>query len=205
MTRIKICGLTRPEDVELAIGLGVNAVGFVLEPSSPRCVSKETLAELLRRVPANVDAVLVFGPSPERLPESVRSAVQSLPPRPATDRWLGCLRLRRDRPPGPVPHELESAEAIVLDAFHPSAYGGTGRTVDWDVAAGIVRAWPKPIVLAGGLTPDNVAEAVDRVSPWGVDVSSGVEQRPGIKDRSLLIDFVRAVRDADAQKKARER
>ncbi|MCX7800664.1 MAG: phosphoribosylanthranilate isomerase [Fimbriimonadales bacterium] len=205
MTRIKICGLTRPADVELAVELGADAVGFVLEPTSPRCVDLESLPDLLRWVPEGVDAVLVYGPPPASLPEARFSAVQSLPPRPAAGRWLGCLRLGPKFRLGSLPRELEPAEAVVLDAFDRGSYGGTGRTVDWEAAAAVVGAWPKPVVLAGGLAPENVAEAVRRVRPWGVDVSSGVEARPGVKDPARLAAFVQAVREADEQKKARER
>ncbi len=110
--------------------------------------------------------------------------------------------------------ELREAEAIVLDAFHPGAYGGTGKAVDWGLAARFVGSCAKPVILAGGLRPENVGEAVRAVRPFAVDVSSGVEAEPGRKDPERLRAFFRAVREADleleatggaAQKKARER
>ncbi|MFN3684250.1 MAG: phosphoribosylanthranilate isomerase [Fimbriimonadaceae bacterium] len=214
MTRVKICGLTRPEDLLLAVELGADAVGFVLEPSSPRCVPPDRLRTLLEAVPVWVSRVLVFGPRPERLPEAPFDWVQCLPPAPPAGRWIGCLRAGPAWDPSQSLEAFGQAEAIVLDAFHPGAFGGTGRTVDWDLAAGFAAQCPKPVILAGGLHPDNVAEAIRAVRPYAVDVSSGVEARPREKDHGRLRAFFEAVRAADAedrpegsvrQKKARER
>lgn len=214
MTRVKICGLTRLEDVLLAVEAGADAVGFVLEPTSPRCVPPDRLRALLEAVPAWVSRVLVYGPRPEVLPDVPFDYVQCLPPAPPAGRWLGCVRLGPERVPCPDLGEFQGAEAIVLDAFHPGAYGGTGRTVDWGLAARFASGCGKPVILAGGLRPENVGEAIRTVRPYAVDVSSGVEARPGEKDHGWLRAFLQAVLEADfearpeatgRQKKARER
>lgn len=214
MTRIKICGLTRAEDVRLAVEMGADAVGFVLEPSSPRCVPPDRLRPLLEAVPVWVARVLVFGPSPETLPDLPFDFVQCLPPAPPSVRWLACLRAGPGWEGTGGLAAFDGAEAIVLDAFHPTDFGGTGRTVDWDLAASFAAECPKPVILAGGLRPENVAKAVHTVRPYAVDVSSGVESRPGEKDHGRMRAFFEAVRGADlerlrqeagTQKKARER
>lgn len=196
MIWVKICGLRREEDARLAQDLGANALGFVFEPSSPRYVGSpqwapEWLADLESERVAVFGPVRVDGLSP--LFESVQGIEW-----PALEEGTARKRQPVLRVEPGVLDRLESAaqgaERIVLDAPHPSAYGGTGQTVDWGLAAEIVAASPLPVVLAGGLTPENVAAAIARVHPFGVDVSSGVELAPGVKDPAKLKAFFEAVK-----------
>lgn len=205
MTRVKICGLTRPEDVECAIDCGASAVGFVFEPTSPRCILNFDTAEDAFAVATGYSTrVAVFGHYP--LLESAGvdmdrfvsllgkcNAVQALnePPLFHGKKFL-VIRLPADKPPA-----TENVDAIVLDAFDPVMLGGTGKPPDWRAAAEYQRTIDKPFVLAGGLTPENVREAIHVVRPYAVDVSSGVEREPGKKDHGRIRAFFDAVRDAD--------
>ncbi len=207
MTRVKICGLTRPEDVECAIDSGASAVGFVFEPSSPRFIIAASDAEAALAVPAvYLMRVAVFGHYPLRNAADVDmsrfvsllaecNAVQSLD---APEMFHGS-RYQVVRLPSDVSVDPNSVEAVVLDAFDPASYGGTGKTLDWDLAAEFVRGFSKPTILAGGLTPDNVYDAIRIVRPYGVDVSSGVEDAPGIKDHGRIRSFLAAVAAADRE------
>lgn len=198
--RIKICGLTTTSDVEAACMLGVDAIGFVLEPSSPRFVgSYENLNELCWAAAPFVTTVSVFARpifdetlvSPTMLDQATEYSNFR---RPASN----CILARRVKPgqsPESVVEGSESFGALMLDAFVEGVHGGTGKILDWDLAGRIVELSPRPVILAGGLTPDNVAEAIERVQPAGVDVSSGVEASPGRKDFVKMRDFVRAVRE----------
>ncbi len=206
--RVKICGLARREDAEWALECGTDALGFVDEPSRPRYVGADPEK---RRIPAALGpyalSVAVFGRY-RKLTQEQQDAmycttfqyVSGNPPAarrgmPVVRPGVGwdtetCLREVRRRV------DKECADAIVLDAFHPSAYGGSGLALDWDLAAEIVRLAPRPVILAGGLTPDNVAQAVRRVRPYAVDVSSGIEESPGVKDKIKVRDFIQAARGA---------
>mgnify|MGYP006276573531 CR=1 FL=1 len=196
---IKICGMTRAEDAVAAVAAGATAVGFVFWPGSPRVVTPVAAAAIARIVPAQVQKVGVFV---DATPEEIREVVRTV--------GLDVVQL----------HGAESAASaealnvpvwkafgvdervdvlgwpghmlVLLDAIDPRAKGGTGRTIDWGAAAEL--AGQRPVVLAGGLTPDNVGEAIGRVRPYGVDVSSGVEQAPGIKDHEKVQRFVAAAR-----------
>lgn len=202
--RWKVCGITNPDDAACAVAAGADALGFVLWPWSPRAVTLEATAEIAAGLPAEIRLVGVFvDPSEEELrraTEGVRldflqlhgdesPAVCAAAPRPV---WKA-LRLA----PGTTPQRAqELADAypnttLVVDAGVDGRYGGTGEAADWDAAAHLAAA--RPVLLAGGLNPDNVAEAVARVRPWGVDVSSGVEAAPGHKDHEKLQAFARAL------------
>lgn len=195
MTRVKICGITRLEDALVAIEMGVHALGFVLEPSSPRYVGGR--GDLLRAVaslPPFVSTVAVYGVRGAGHTdwEQVASAVQAVEgesPKPL----LRTLRLQSEADIERLSDVIRGATALVLDAFHPAQMGGTGRTVDWSLAAKVSAMSPVPVILAGGLTPDNVAEAAYVVRPYAVDVSSGVESEPGVKDPRKMEAFIRAV------------
>ncbi|MCW5942150.1 MAG: phosphoribosylanthranilate isomerase [Fimbriimonadaceae bacterium] len=198
VTRLKICGLTNRADAEYALELGADALGFVLEPSSPRHVGDDAdLLAWVRSVHPFVTTVAVFGESVREDRLGPFTALQSLCPAAKSDRKV--IRAFRPRHAGAMA-ELsalcDGADALLLDAYHPQAYGGTGTRVDWELAAGIVAGAPIPVILAGGLTPENVAEAIRRVRPSAVDVSSGVEFRAGAKDHGLMRAFVEAVRAA---------
>lgn len=194
MTFIKFCGMTREEDVALACTLGVDAVGFVLWPKSPRYVSAARVAALVRHLPSAVTPVGVFvSPSSEDIVAARDAGVRVVQVHgsPAAaiegDVWMatsldvGVAGLAPD-------------VTVVLDAHDPVRHGGTGRTIDWRRAAAVAAT--RRVMLAGGLTPDNVADAIRQVRPFGVDVASGIEDRPGIKNAQAMTAFVAAVRKA---------
>lgn len=205
MTRIKICGLTREEDVDAAIEAGADALGFVFYPPSPRYVTPERAAQLIRRVPPFVSTVGLFVNASEAdLRHTLATAPLSLlqfhgdeTPE-ACQRWdRPWLRAARVKPGLDLVQYAASfagAQALLLDAF-VEGYGGGGHTFDWRL---IPANLPLPLVLSGGLNPDNVAAAITQVRPMAVDVSSGVEAAKGIKDHARMKAFVAAVRAADA-------
>ncbi|CBV42121.1 phosphoribosylanthranilate isomerase [Halomonas elongata] len=203
-TRVKFCGLTRPEDVDAAVALGADALGFVLWPGSKRAIELDRLAELAARVPAFVTRVGLFV-DPE--PQWVARAAEHLdllqfhgdesPSRCAASGrpWIKALRMRDDLDLEVAARDYEGARALLLDAYRPGMPGGTGETFDW---SRIPATLAKPVILAGGLTPANVAEAIATVAPFAVDVSGGIEAAPGRKDVAAMTAFLDAVRLADA-------
>ena len=203
-TRIKICGLTRPQDVRAAVELGADAIGFVFYPPSPRAVSIDQAAELVALLPPFITAVGLFV-NPSR--EEIRAVLERVPLQllqfhgDETDAdcaghgrpWIKAARMR----PGVDLVEFAAshprASGILVDAF-VEGYGGGGRTFDWSL---IPDGFVRPLVLSGGLDADNVADAVRRLRPWAVDVSSGVESGKGIKDAARIAAFIDGVRQAD--------
>jgi phosphoribosylanthranilate isomerase len=202
--RWKVCGITNAEDAGRAVAAGADAVGFVLWPRSPRAVSIEDAAAIGRQLPAGVWKVGVFvDPSPEELADAAERAeldfVQlsgdeapqlcAAAPRPA---WKA-LRLAPGTSPDTAQQQADAypAATLVVDAGVPGEYGGTGRFADWAAAAHL--ATRRPVVLAGGLRAENVGAAIEQVRPWGVDVSSGVEVEPGLKDEHKLSAFAQAL------------
>lgn len=204
-TRIKICGLTRAEDVDAAVQAGADAIGLVFYPPSPRFVPPETAAHLAARVPPFVDVVGLFvNPAAD----FVRQVLAQVPVRTlqfhgdesqegcaAYGRpWLKAARVR----PGLDLLEFaslhQSASGLLLDAF-VEGYGGGGRRFDWSLIPPELER--RRLVLSGGLDADNVGEAVRRIRPWAVDVSSGVEIDKGIKSAERIAAFVAGVRNAD--------
>lgn len=182
----------------MAADLGANALGFVHEPSSPRFVG-EGEYKWIERLPPFVMKVAVFGRVTKNVPQGVFDLVQGAEwdvfPMPFPKR-LHVLRLRAGQRADDLVNQTINASALVLDAYKDEQYGGTGHVVDWDLAAEIVQRSARPVVLAGGLTPDNVAKAIERVRPYAVDVSSGIESMPGIKDLVKLRDFIHAAKGA---------
>jgi phosphoribosylanthranilate isomerase len=201
---VKICGLCREEDVACAVAAGADCVGFVLYDKSPRCVSSARLAALTALVPPGVVRVgVVVNASPEALAEAVRvgrlDVIQFHGDE--ADETVAAFSLARAwrvvRLGSPAAVELAAlmpGEVLVADAGGAAGRGGTGTLCDWTQAAGLARR--RRVLLAGGLRPENVAEAVRQVQPWGVDVSSGVEVAPGIKDHDRVRRFVAAARSA---------
>jgi phosphoribosylanthranilate isomerase len=202
LTRVKICGLTRIEDVQAAVAAGADAVGFVFVPETPRHVTVEWAAELRRQVPPFVSAVGLFvNVAPEQVLETVRAvrldAVQlhgSETPEEAAAcqphvRVIKAFRVRGSETLGELAQYREAADAFLLDAWVPGVHGGTGARFDWGLAVQALSAG-RPVILAGGLNPGNVAEAVRTVRPFAVDVSSGVESGPGRKDAVMIRDFI---------------
>lgn len=190
---VKICGLTTPEAVDQAVLAGADAVGFVLA-TSPRQVDLPTLRRLAERVPTDVIKVAVFREAPlALLPElvgvvDVIQADAPLPPLPEGLRGLPALADGPDL----ARRAADAGEWLLVDG--PRG-GGRGEPANWARVA--VVAVGRRLVLAGGLRPENVAEAVSRVRPWGVDVSSGVERSPGDKDPARVAAFVAAARGGD--------
>lgn len=199
MTRVKICGITSVADAVLVAEAGADAIGLIFWPSSKRHVDVARAQEIARAVPPFVSLVGVFV---DETPDAVRtiadavglSAVQLHGSERAAD-WARFPRPVLKAMPVEAYADSEwkvARAAILVDAHDPVTIGGTGRTVDWDEAKAIAAA--RPLVLAGGLTPENVAQAVAHVRPWGVDVASGVERSPGVKDPDKVRAFVAAAR-----------
>jgi phosphoribosylanthranilate isomerase len=200
-TRVKICGICRAEDAAWAVELGASAIGFVFWPSSPRYIEPARARDIVAHFPPHVTAVGVFVDQP---PAHVAEVAALVP--------LGAVQLHGTESIAafadvaqplikavPVTAEFDAARlsdipsfvTVLLDAHDPIRRGGTGRTIDWRVAAEIARR--RPTILSGGLTSTNVAEAIKQVRPHMVDVSSGVESAPGCKDSDKLKEFFAAV------------
>lgn len=204
-TRIKICGLTRPEDVHSAVSAGVDAIGLVFYGVSQRYVEPELGRKLAMLVPPFVTRV---GLLVNEEPVTVREILASVPLEllqfhgdedEAYCRQFGVpyIKAARVRPGVDLVEfaaSFPSARALLLDAFSES-YGGAGRTFDWSL---IPQPLPLPIILSGGLSSVNVADGIRKLRPWAVDVSSGVESAKGIKDAAKMAAFVAAVKHADA-------
>lgn len=202
-TRIKICGLTREEDVRAAVNAGADAIGFVFYPPSPRFVPFERAAQLARLIPPFVTTVGLFV-EPGR--DFVAAALQTVPLQVlqfhGDETEADCLgfglpyikaaRMRQGLDLLKYAASFPGAQGLLLDAF-VEGYGGGGETFDWSL---IPDRLPMPLILSGGLSAANVGEAVRRVRPWAVDVSSGVESAKGIKDAALITDFVAGVEHA---------
>ncbi|WP_422102185.1 phosphoribosylanthranilate isomerase [Vreelandella sp.] len=204
-TRIKFCGLTRPDDIAQAVALGVDALGFVMWPKSSRSITPEALQVLAAQVPAFVTRVGLFVNQPAELIEQCLPHLDLIQfhgdesaafcqqfGRP----WIKALRMRDDLDLHQAASEYAVAQALLLDAYRPGVPGGTGETFDW---SRIPASFEKPVILAGGLTADNIAAAVAQVAPYAVDVSGGIEASPGVKDASLMTSFVRHVAQANSR------
>ena len=203
-TRIKICGLTREADVEAAVAAGADAIGFVLYPPSPRYVTPQRAAELAKRIPPFVDVVGLFV---NEAPAVVQAACEALPInllqfhgdedaaycRGFSRPYLRAARVRPGLDLVEFARSFPEARGLLLDAF-VEGYGGGGHVFDWTL---IPPGLPGYLVLSGGLNAENVGDAVRRVRPVAVDVSSGVEMSKGIKDHAKIAAFVAAVRKAD--------
>jgi phosphoribosylanthranilate isomerase len=204
MTWVKICGITRREDALVAAGLGANALGFVFWPGSPRFIDAAAAGAIVRSLPPGVAAVGVFVDQPlEHVEEVARSADLRAVQLHGSETAEYCQRLAVPiiKAVGAGPTFRAAAATLwpsnvmlLLDADDPDRRGGTGAMANWPEAAAVARI--RRIVLAGGLTPDTVAEAIRVVRPFGVDVSSGVESRPGVKDTDRMKRFIAAARAA---------
>lgn len=205
-TAVKICGITRPEDALAAARAGAHAVGLVFYAPSPRYVTPARAAEIIRVLPPFVTTVGLFvdaraeevsstlaevpvgllqfhgGETPEFCRQFKRPYVKAVRVKPGVD----LLQYARD---------FYDAKALLLDAFVEGLHGGSGAAFDWSL---IPRGLPLPVILSGGLTPENVMDAVRRVRPSAVDVSSGVESAKGIKDAQKIAAFIKGVRSGDA-------
>jgi phosphoribosylanthranilate isomerase len=204
-TRVKICGITNLADTQAAVAAGADALGFNFYEGSPRHISLKAAAEISKQLPPFVMRAGVFVNTDEDLvTRAISECNLSLlqfhgdePPEFCTQFGLMSMKAFRIRDVESL-KELPQfqTDAYLLDAFSPEARGGTGERFNWDLAIE-AQKFGKPIFLAGGLTPENVAEAVRKVRPFGVDVSSGVESSPGKKDHAKIRAFIAAVREAD--------
>ncbi|GAA3908319.1 phosphoribosylanthranilate isomerase [Halomonas cibimaris] len=206
-TRIKFCGLTRPADVRRAVALGVDALGFVLWPASKRAVDVATLAELAAEVPAFVTRVGLFVDAAPELVEQCAPHLDLLQfhgnESPAECErygraWIKALRMRDGLDLHREAARYSASSALLLDAYRPGVPGGTGEVFDW---SRIPATLTKPVILAGGLTPDNIGRAIHQVGPHAVDVSGGIEAFPGGKESAAMAAFVREVAIANQTRK----
>jgi len=201
MTRVKVCGVTRMDDALLAADLGAAAIGFLFWPRSPRCIDASRARDIAAALPPPVSTVGVFVDQPlddmRRIAEHVGLSAVQLHGAEPVDVALALLQPVIKAvavSPGFVPASVDAwpeEVTVLLDAHDPVRRGGTGTTVDWSLAA--AAAARRPVFLSGGLTPANVREAVARVRPYAVDLSSGVESSPGVKDASKLRALFRAL------------
>lgn len=206
MTRVKICGITNIEDALAAVEAGADMLGFVFA-DSPRRVDVETAKRIAADLPPSISAVAVFaGQSREEVCDVMQSAGLSIAQihgdisLPEEDvRWqiIRALRVKTDSDVRSTPDDplFGSSWAVLLDAHVEGLMGGTGKTFDWDLAVQ-AKSLGKPIILAGGLTPGNVEEAIRKVRPYAVDVSTGVEASPGRKDHPKLKEFIQNAKRA---------
>lgn len=202
VVRVKICGITNASDALAAVQAGADALGFIFAPRSPRCISWREAGAIIAQLPPFVARVGVFVDADI---SAIRQAIH--------ESGINHVQLHGDEAPGfaddiplPVikafriadessitPLKDYPAAALLLDSYTPGQHGGTGATFNWELAVK-AKTSRKPIILAGGLTPENVAEAVRRVQPYAVDVSSGVETKPGHKDHDKVRRFISAAK-----------
>ncbi len=204
-TRLKICGITRPEDGLAAATAGADAIGLVFYPPSPRDVDLAQAEKIIHQLPPFVCKVGLFV---DPIGWEVNTVIESLA--------IDCLQFHGDEPEEfclqfglpyikalsvkqgfdlqQAEQDYASASALLLDTYHPDKKGGTGDTFDWDL---IPATRNKPIILAGGLTAGNIESAIDRVKPYAVDVSGGVESKPGIKNTTEITQFAKGVARAN--------
>lgn len=202
-TRIKVCGITRLKDAEAAVELGVSALGFVFS-ESPRRIEPQQAQKIITRLPPFIDVVGVFTDEPAekvmRVLMTCHLSALQFHGKEAPQylsyffpvRNIKSFRVR-DKSSLRNVSEYNEANAFLFDTYHPRKRGGTGKTFNWNL---LREAGPfvRPVILSGGLTADNVAEAIAATEPYAVDVSSGVESKPGTKDARKMRSFVEAVR-----------
>ena len=200
-TRVKICGITRAEDAAAACAAGADAIGLVFYPPSPRAVDIERAVTIRRALPPFVTVVGLFvNASAEMVADSAGRVPLDLlqyhgEETPSQCEASGLPYMKAIRVDGgtdlrEVSRHFASARALVLDTHDDKLWGGSGHTFDWDLVPADIEL---PVVLAGGLTPANVADAILRLRPYGVDVSGGVERSPGIKDAVKIAKFIKEV------------
>jgi phosphoribosylanthranilate isomerase len=205
--RVKICGITRKEDLDVAAAAGADAVGFVVGvASSPRNLSLNEAERLISQVPPFVKSVLVTVPRSindlavyEKLnPDAIQihgenlHASTSFRLKLPNTLLIGAVNAQLASDRDSVSKVANLFNAVLLDSFVDGRYGGTGVVHDWELSKRVKQAiQPKPLILAGGLKPENVAEAVRTVEPYAVDVSSGVEQQPRIKSKQKIVEFIK--------------
>lgn len=203
-TRVKICGITRVQDALEAVRCGADAIGLVFYAASQRCVSVQQAQQIVAALPPFVSVVALFVNATQTEIEAIVSQVRidivqfhgdetvqeceriKLP-------YFKAIRVKHDTNLLQYEADFASAKALLLDTYSESAYGGTGHVFDWDL---IPETMSKPVILAGGLTADNVGLAIKKVQPYAVDISGGVELSKGVKDAKKIAAFMQAVQDA---------
>lgn len=205
-TRVKICGITRLEDALVACHAGADALGFVFYAPSPRSVTAESARAIIDALPPFVTTVGLFvDPDPELVERTLQSARLDLLQFHGDESAQFCERFDRSyikavrvRPEADLieyARRYSRARGLLLDAFVSGIHGGTGNRFDWSL---IPANLGLPVVLSGGLDSESIGDAIRRVKPWAVDVSSGVESAKGIKDPTRIHEFISGVRNADA-------
>ena len=210
-TRVKICGITRVEDALKAVNAGADAIGLVFYAPSPRCVTIAQAQQIVAALPPFVSVVALFVNATTAEIESIVAQVSvdivqfhgdetpalceqiseqiNLP-------YYKAIRVKAESNLLQYAQEFASAKALLLDTYTDAAFGGTGQVFDWNL---IPKNMTKPIILAGGLVPENVALAITQVRPYAVDVSGGVESAKGIKDTAKIIAFMHAVEESRSE------
>jgi phosphoribosylanthranilate isomerase len=192
---VKICGITNADDARMALDAGADALGVIAVPGSPRWIAPQTVGEIVA-VAGPLVPVITVARSVHDAREHTHGPVQFYEGAATSARDIRVFRIRDRESLAALADFEESVSAILLDTHHDGALGGVGKTFDWDLAVAaraLLRG--RPLILAGGLTPENVADAIRIVRPYAVDVSSGVESEPGRKDADKIRRFFGAVRD----------
>ncbi|PTN12671.1 phosphoribosylanthranilate isomerase [Nitrosomonas aestuarii] len=201
--RVKICGITRVEDVISAIKWGADAIGFVFWPKSARYVTPQQASKIAAKIPAFINTVGVYvDPDSDWVEETASAAKLSLLQFHGNEdpgfceqfslSYIKAIRVKDDVDLLQYANQYHTAKGLLLDTYAKSMPGGTGQVFDWRL---IPQYLPLPVILSGGLNTENVATAVKQVRPWAVDVSSGVESAKGIKDEQKIIAFMQGVRE----------
>ena len=202
-TRIKMCGITSVADMQLAVSAGADAIGLVFYPPSPRCVSVEQAAEILKAMPAFVTSVALFvNPEPAFVQTVIEQTQVDLlqfhgDESPAFcqqfDRpYIKAVRMQAETDLQALATAYASAQGLLVDTYKKGVPGGTGESFNWQWLPE-PETLSLPLILAGGLNPENVKQAIEIVRPWAVDVSGGIEASPGKKSQQKVVEFVKAV------------
>jgi len=211
--RVKICGITSLKDLGVAVEAGADAVGFIVDvPQSPRNLPIRKARDLIRATPIFVETVTVTVPrNPNHLekicdalnPDMIQVHGSSLLHMEIRERLLdrrsiGAVQAESDLVIDRALEVAKTFDAILMDSHIPGRYGGTGKIHDWKLSRRVRDAiYPKPLILAGGLTAENVEQAITVVKPYAVDISSGVESHPGAKDRSKVFEFIKRAKQVE--------
>jgi len=206
MIKIKICGITNKEDALWAVNLKVDALGFIFA-DSPRRVKPEIVQGIIELLPPFISSVGIFVNEDRKKVEEITESCglttlqfhgEESPSycEGFKQKIVKALRIENKDILEKAVQYKDKVDAYLLDTYSPSKYGGTGKTFDWCIAKEI-KEFGLPIILSGGLNPENIREAISEVEPYGIDVSSGVEERPGKKNMEKLINFVRIVRETN--------
>lgn len=208
MTRIKICGITKRDDALAAADMGADALGFIAVPGGPRFILPDDYADISQALPLFVKRVVVarrVEDADQYVAEYVQHYEETLDKtqmRRGAQWRIRAFRIRDEASLREIAEYPHPVGAILLDAYHESALGGAGVSFNWDLARQAKTLTKRPLILSGGLTPDNITDALDAVQPYGVDLASGVERAPGLKDHGKMQAFINAVRRWDLSRGA---